>query len=56
LLVAEAGGAVCPFMEIGSLLDGGPVLASTPAIAGGVSVASGIPVQKREQAARLQLA
>lgn len=56
LLVAEAGGAVCPFMEIGSLLDGGPVLASTPAIAGGVSVASGIPVQKREQAAKLQLA
>ncbi|MGF6257407.1 inositol monophosphatase family protein [Ensifer sp. LBL] len=56
LLVAEAGGTVCPFMEIGSLLEGGPVLASTPAIAGGVSVASGIPVQASEQAAELQLA
>ncbi|WDZ79274.1 inositol monophosphatase (plasmid) [Ensifer adhaerens] len=54
LLVSEAGGAVCPFMEIGSLLGGGPVLASTPAIADGVSAASGIRIQGSELAAELQ--
>ena len=56
LLVAEAGGVVCPFMEIGSLQEGGPVLASTPAIAAGVSEASGIPVSAREMTAALQSA
>ncbi|HEV7317900.1 MAG TPA: inositol monophosphatase [Ensifer sp.] len=56
LLVAEAGGIVCPFMEIGDLRDGGPVLASTPAIARGVSDASGIPIESRERADALQLA
>lgn len=56
LLVAEAGGVVCPFMEIGSLQEGGPVLASTPAIAAGVSEASGIPVSARETTAALQSA
>ncbi len=30
LLVGEAGGDVCPFMEIGSLVNGGPVLALAP--------------------------
>ncbi|HEV7309935.1 inositol monophosphatase [Ensifer sp.] len=54
LLVAEAGGVVCPFMEIGTLLNGGPVLAATPAIARGVSVASGIPIESREQPIELQ--
>ncbi|CDN58166.1 Extragenic supressor protein SuhB (plasmid) [Neorhizobium galegae bv. officinalis bv. officinalis str. HAMBI 1141] len=44
LLVEEAGGAVCPFMEIGTLAEGGPVLASTRAIAVGVSQASRIPL------------
>ncbi|MBZ7925945.1 inositol monophosphatase [Ensifer adhaerens] len=54
LLVAEAGGVVCPFLEIGSLRDGGPVLASTPAIADGVSEASGIPILAHERTAALQ--
>lgn len=54
LLVAEAGGVVCPFLEIGSLRDGGPVLASTPAIADGVSEASGIPIRTHERTAALQ--
>ncbi|MGF6177105.1 inositol monophosphatase family protein [Ensifer sp. 4252] len=44
LLVAEAGGDVCPFMEIGSLRGGGPVLASAPGIAVGISRASRIPI------------
>ncbi|CAN7629225.1 inositol monophosphatase family protein [Neorhizobium tomejilense] len=44
LLVEEAGGVVCPFMEIGTLAEGGPVLASTRAIAAGVSQASRIPL------------
>lgn len=44
LLVEEAGGIVCPFFEIGSLADGGPVLAATPAIANGVSQAAQIPL------------
>uniref|UniRef100_UPI003100FE76 inositol monophosphatase family protein n=1 Tax=Neorhizobium sp. EC2-8 TaxID=3129230 RepID=UPI003100FE76 len=44
LLVEEAGGVVCPFMELGSLAAGGPVLASTPTIASGVSRASLIPL------------
>lgn len=44
LLVSEAGGEVCPYMEIGSLQGGGPVLASAPAIASGVSASSGIPL------------
>lgn len=42
LLVAEAGGRVCPFFEIGSLQNGGAVLASAPAIAEGISDAVGI--------------
>lgn len=44
LLVEEAGGVVCPFLEIGTLAGGGAVLAATPAIASGVSIASGVPV------------
>ncbi|OBZ93421.1 inositol phosphatase [Pararhizobium polonicum] len=47
LLVAEAGGRVCPFLEIGSLQEGGAVLASAPAIAGGVSEAVRIPLAEQ---------
>ncbi|RDL48859.1 Inositol-1-monophosphatase [Ensifer sp. M14] len=50
LLVAEAGGDVCPFMEIGSLRGGGPVLASAPGIAGGISQASRIPIASADAA------
>lgn len=57
LLVAEAGGDVCPFMEIGSLRGGGPVLASAPGIAGGISRASRIPIASAgDVVAELQLA
>src|SRR5690348_9340638 len=44
LLVSEAGGDVCPFLEIGSLEKGGPVLAAAPAIAAGISKISKIPL------------
>lgn len=44
LLVSEAGGLVCPFLEIGSLQDGGPVLAAAPGVADGASLASNIPL------------
>lgn len=48
LIVAEAGGLVCPFMKLGSLRDGGPVLAAAPCIAAGVSEATHIPLAPRE--------
>jgi myo-inositol-1(or 4)-monophosphatase len=48
LLVSEAGGEVCPFLEIGSLRDGGPVLAAASGVASGVSRASNIPLAKRQ--------
>lgn len=44
LIVEEAGGRVCPFMELGSLREGGPVLAAAAGIASGISEASGIPL------------
>lgn len=44
LLVSEAGGDVCPFFEIGSLRDGGAVLAAARGVAAGVSQASAIPL------------
>ncbi|MBP1876398.1 myo-inositol-1(or 4)-monophosphatase [Ensifer adhaerens] len=57
LLVAEAGGDVCPFMEIGSLRHGGPVLASAPGIAPGISQASRIPIASADApVAELRLA
>lgn len=57
LMVAEAGGDVCPFMEIGSLLHGGPVLASAPGIACGISRASRIPIASADTpVAELRLA
>jgi myo-inositol-1(or 4)-monophosphatase len=48
LLVAEAGGDVCPYMAIGSLANGGPVLASAPGISGAISRASKIPAVSRQ--------
>ncbi|MCW0001125.1 inositol monophosphatase [Pararhizobium sp. YC-54] len=53
LLVSEAGGDVCPFLDIGSLEGGGPVLAAAAGLAQGVSKASNIPlttVQDRQLA------
>lgn len=47
LLVSEAGGDVCPFLEIGSLRDGGPVLAAAAGVAKGVSQASNIVLAAR---------
>ncbi len=44
LLVSEAGGDVCPFLDIGSLEEGGPVLAAAAGVAQGVSKASNIPL------------
>lgn len=44
LLVSEAGGDVCPFFEIGSLQEGGAVLAAARGVAAGVSKASAIPL------------
>ncbi|MDQ0420285.1 myo-inositol-1(or 4)-monophosphatase [Peteryoungia aggregata LMG 23059] len=44
LLVSEAGGDVCPFLEIGSLREGGAVLAAARGISAGVSRASKIPL------------
>ena len=45
LLVSEAGGAVCPYLALGDLRAGGPVLAATPALAEGISKAVGIPLR-----------
>lgn len=44
LLVSEAGGMVCPFLDIGSLQGGGPVLAAAPGVAAGASTASQVPL------------
>ncbi|CUX03994.1 MULTISPECIES: inositol monophosphatase family protein [Agrobacterium] len=52
LLVSEAGGDVCPFLEIGSLEDGGPVLAAASGVASGVSRASKIPLAERQPSDR----
>lgn len=55
LLVEEAGGVVCPFMEIGTLATGGAVLASTPAISDGISRAVGVPLGTVSGKAKLLL-
>ena len=44
LLVSEAGGVVCPYLEIGSLDAGGPALAVAPGLASDTSRASNIPL------------
>jgi len=57
LLVSEAGGAVCPFFETGTLEHGGPVLAAAAAVASGISNAAHIPlVTARSLDARVVLA
>lgn len=52
LLVSEAGGDVCPFFAIGSLRDGGPVLAAAAGVSAGVSKASQIPLTGLESSER----
>ncbi|GLS87126.1 inositol monophosphatase [Cypionkella aquatica] len=42
LLVREAGGVTGPFLSLGGLLDGAPVLAASPAVAAALSAATGI--------------
>ena len=42
LIVEEAGGRVCPYLETGTLETGGPVLAAAPGIAIEISEATGI--------------
>jgi myo-inositol-1(or 4)-monophosphatase len=54
LLVSEAGGEVCPFFDIGSLEEGGPVLAAAAGVALGVSKAANIPLAMSQAADRLQ--
>ncbi|MFN6984694.1 MAG: inositol monophosphatase, partial [Rhizobium oryzihabitans] len=49
---SEAGGDVCPFLEIGSLEGGGPVLAAASGVANGVSQASKIPLAERQPSDR----
>lgn len=44
LLVREAGGVTGPFLSIGGLARGGPVLAATPAVAEVLSAATGISI------------
>lgn len=44
LLVSEAGGMVGPFLSLGGLIDGAPVLAAAPGVAQVLSLASGIPL------------
>lgn len=55
LLVSEAGGEVCPFFDIGSLEEGGPVLAAAAGVALGVSKAANIPLAMSQAADRLQV-
>jgi len=42
LMVAEAGGRVGPFLELGGLTDGGPVIAAAPGIAEDFAAATGL--------------
>lgn len=44
LLVEEAGGHVCPFLRLGTLEAGGPVLAAAPRISSVLSRATEIPL------------
>lgn len=45
LLVKEAGGVIAPFLELGGLIDGAPVLAACPGVADGISAATGIALK-----------
>lgn len=44
LMVREAGGATGPFLSLGGLTEGAPVLAAAPGVAGILSQATGIPL------------
>jgi myo-inositol-1(or 4)-monophosphatase len=44
LMVEEAGGRVSPFLGIGALLEGAPVLAAAPGVAEAMSAITGIPL------------
>jgi myo-inositol-1(or 4)-monophosphatase len=44
LLVEEAGGRAGPFLTLGTLADGGPVIAAAPGIAGSFATATGLLV------------
>ncbi|UFS68215.1 inositol monophosphatase (plasmid) [Paracoccus denitrificans] len=44
LLVREAGGVTGPFLSMGGLTRGAPVLAATPAVAATLAAATGIPL------------
>ena len=44
LLVREAGGVTGPFLSLGGLLAGAPVLAAAPGVAGVLSAATDIPL------------
>ena len=44
LLVREAGGVTGPFLSLGGLMNGAPVLAASPAVAAVLSAATGIPL------------
>ncbi len=44
LLVREAGGVTGPFLSLGGLTEGAPVLAASPDVAAILSLASGIPL------------
>jgi myo-inositol-1(or 4)-monophosphatase len=44
LLVREAGGVTGPFLSLGGLMNGAPVLAASPAVAATLSAATGIPL------------
>jgi myo-inositol-1(or 4)-monophosphatase len=48
LLVREAGGVTGPFLSLGGLMNGAPVLAASPAVAAVLSAASGIPLLGNE--------
>lgn len=56
LLVSEAGGVVCPYLEIGSLDAGGPALAVAPGLASDTSRASNIPLAACAMPADRQIA
>ena len=45
LLVREAGGRVGPFLDLGSLTEGGPVIAAAPGIAQGFAEATGLALE-----------
>ena len=43
-MVREAGGVIGPFLSVGGLAEGAPVLAAAPGVAEVMSRATGIPL------------